>query len=54
MNDLVIRDGVAAPQGGGILNYGELSLDRVVVTANTQNRRRSGQLPARWWRHLQR
>jgi beta-glucanase (GH16 family) len=37
MNDLVIRDGVAAPQGGGIRNYGELSLDRVVVTDNTEN-----------------
>ena len=37
MNDLVIRDGVAAPQGGGILNLGELSLDRVVVTDNLEN-----------------
>ena len=37
MNDLVIRDGVAAPQGGGILNYGDLSLDRVVVTDNLEN-----------------
>ncbi len=37
MSDLVIRDGVAAPQGGGILNNGELSLDRVVVTDNTEN-----------------
>ncbi len=37
MNDLVIRDGVAAPQGGGILNYGDLSLERVIVTANTEN-----------------
>ncbi|KAB7745655.1 family 16 glycosylhydrolase [Nostocoides sp. F2B08] len=37
MNDLVIRDGVAAPQGGGIRNLGELSLDRVIVTDNTQN-----------------
>ncbi len=37
MNDLVIRDGVAAPQGGGILNYGDLSLERVVVTDNTEN-----------------
>ena len=36
MNDLVIRDGAAAPQGGGILNYGSLSLDRVVVTDNTE------------------
>jgi beta-glucanase (GH16 family) len=37
MSDLVIRDGAAAPQGGGILNYGDLSLDRVVVTDNTEN-----------------
>ena len=37
MNDLVIRDGAAAPQGGGILNYGDLDLDRVVVTDNTEN-----------------
>ena len=37
MNDLILRDGVAAPQGGGILNYGALSLDRVVVTDNTEN-----------------
>ena len=37
MNDLIIRDGVAAPQGGGILNYGDLSLDRVVVTDNLEN-----------------
>jgi hypothetical protein len=37
MNDLVIRDGVAAPQGGGILNLGELSLERVVVTDNLEN-----------------
>jgi beta-glucanase (GH16 family) len=37
INDVVIRDGVAAPQGGGILNGGNLSLDRVVVTNNTEN-----------------
>ncbi|MDJ0959802.1 MAG: carbohydrate binding domain-containing protein [Acidimicrobiia bacterium] len=37
LSDLVIRDGVAAPQGGGILNYGSLSLDQVVVTNNTEN-----------------
>ncbi len=36
ISDVVIRDGVGAPQGGGILNRGSLSLDRVVVTANTQ------------------
>jgi hypothetical protein len=37
IDDLVIRDGAAAPQGGGILNNGVLSLDRVVVTDNTEN-----------------
>jgi beta-glucanase (GH16 family) len=37
MNDLVIRDGVAALQGGGILNYGDLSLERVTVTGNVEN-----------------
>ncbi len=37
MNDLIIRDGAAAPQGGGILNYGNLSLDQVVVTDNVEN-----------------
>ncbi len=37
MNDLVVADGAAAPQGGGILNLGTLSLDRVVVRDNTQN-----------------
>ena len=37
LNDLVVADGVAAPQGGGILNYGTLNLDRVVVRDNTEN-----------------
>jgi hypothetical protein len=37
MNDLVIADGVAAPQGGGVLNDGTLDLDRVVVRDNTQD-----------------
>jgi beta-glucanase (GH16 family) len=37
MSDLVLRDGAAAPQGGGILNFGSLSLDRVVVTDNLEN-----------------
>jgi len=36
INDLVISDGVGAPQGGGILNYGNLSLDRVTVINNTE------------------
>ena len=37
INDLVISDGAGAPQGGGILNYGNLSLDRVIVTNNTES-----------------
>ncbi len=37
MNDLEVADGVGAPQGGGILNFGTLSLDRVVVRDNTQS-----------------
>jgi beta-glucanase (GH16 family) len=37
MNDLVVADGAAAPQGGGILNYGTLNLDRVVVRDNAEN-----------------
>ena len=37
INDLTIRDGVASPRGGGILNNGELSLERVVVTDNLEN-----------------
>jgi hypothetical protein len=36
MNDVVIRDGAGAPQGGGILNSGTLNLTRVVVTDNVQ------------------
>jgi hypothetical protein len=36
MNDLVVADGAAAPQGGGILNYGTLNLDRVVVRDNAE------------------
>jgi hypothetical protein len=37
MRNVVLRDGVAAPKGGGVLNHGDLTLDRVVVTANTEN-----------------
>ena len=37
MNDLTIADGVGAPQGGGILNYGTLNLDYVIVTNNTES-----------------
>ncbi|MCP4305376.1 MAG: family 16 glycosylhydrolase [bacterium] len=36
MNDLAIADGAGAPQGGGVLNYGTLNLDRVVVRDNTE------------------
>ena len=36
MNDLTIADGVGAPQGGGIRNYGVLNLDYVTVTNNTE------------------
>ena len=37
INDLVISDGVGAPQGGGILNYGILDLERVIVSNNTES-----------------
>ncbi len=37
MIDLEIADGAAAPQGGGVLNLGTLSLERVVVRNNTEN-----------------
>ncbi|MBV7335120.1 family 16 glycosylhydrolase [Chloroflexi bacterium TSY] len=37
MSDLTISDGVGAPQGGGILNYGVLNLDTVTVTNNTES-----------------
>ena len=37
MNDLTISDGVGAPQGGGILNYGVLNLDYVTVSNNTES-----------------
>ena len=35
LNDLVVADGAASPQGGGIHNSGTLSLDHVVVRDNT-------------------
>ena len=38
MSVIVIRDGGAAPQGGGILIYGDLWIDRVVVTENRYKR----------------
>ena len=34
---LTVTDGAAAPQGGGILNLGDLTLERVTVTGNTVN-----------------
>ncbi len=37
INDITVSDGVGAPQGGGILNLGVLSLDRVAVTNNTES-----------------
>jgi hypothetical protein len=37
LHELEVADGAAAPQGGGILNYGTLNLDRVVVRDNTEN-----------------
>ncbi len=37
LNNLTISDGVGAPQGGGILNYGVLNLDFVTVTNNTES-----------------
>ena len=37
ITDLVIRDGAAGPRGGGVLNNGTLTLERVVVTDNVEN-----------------
>ena len=37
ITDLDIADGVAAPQGGGVYNLGNLTLDRVVVRDNTMS-----------------
>ncbi|MDX1415185.1 MAG: family 16 glycosylhydrolase, partial [Candidatus Promineifilaceae bacterium] len=37
MNDLIIADGAGAPQGGGILNFGTLTLERVSITNNTES-----------------
>ena len=37
MKDLTISDGVGAPQGGGILNFGTLNLDTITVTNNTES-----------------
>jgi beta-glucanase (GH16 family) len=36
ITDVVVRDGAAAPRGGGILNYGTLTLERVIVTDNAE------------------
>ena len=37
LNDLTVADGVGAPQGGGILNYGVLNLENVIVINNTES-----------------
>ena len=37
INDLVISDGVAGPRGGGVLNHGTLTMNRVKVTNNIEN-----------------
>ncbi|MFZ1396424.1 MAG: carbohydrate binding domain-containing protein [Candidatus Promineifilaceae bacterium] len=37
LNNLTVADGVGAPQGGGILNYGVLNLESVVVMDNTES-----------------
>lgn len=36
ISNMTITDGVGAPQGGGILNFGTLNLDAVTVTNNTE------------------
>ena len=36
INDVTIADGAGAGQGGGILNFGSLSLQDVIVTNNTE------------------
>ncbi len=36
IDDVTVRDGAGAPQGGGIRNFGTLNLDRVVVTDNAE------------------
>ncbi len=36
MRDVVIRDGAGAPQGGGVLNFGTLTLEQVTVTDNAE------------------
>ena len=37
INDVTIADGVGAPQGGGILNFGNLTLNGVTVANNTES-----------------
>lgn len=37
LNNLTVADGVGAPQGGGILNYGVLNLESVTVMNNTES-----------------
>ncbi len=36
MTDLVVRDGASGPRGGGVLNNGVLTLERVTVTDNSE------------------
>ncbi len=36
ISDLTVADGSAAPQGGGILNFGILNLERMTVTNNSE------------------
>ena len=36
ITDVIVRDGVAGPRGGGILNNGTLTLERVTVTDNME------------------
>jgi hypothetical protein len=36
INDITVADGAGAPQGGGILNFGTLNLDRVTVRDNVE------------------
>lgn len=37
VTDLTVRDGLAGPRGGGVLNNGTLTLERVIVADNVEN-----------------
>ena len=54
MNDFVLRDGAAAPQGGGILNYGTPEPRPRRGDKQHPERGRTGVLRSRRRRHLQR